>query len=529
MKRLSIGQHWFCKQTPCGRWKKNQCFKKRSRGIFWRSQKRFLHKRTEESLSKVVEWVGVSGNEVEKMLKTRYQKKYVKSTQLTANEIVQLFSSQGGDGMLEGQAKCVVSYQFQQAINCCQITAIAYALTCLGYPTTVDDIFLQVGVNVDSAVGDGMTLAEAHELAARYIHAKRIPIFVDCYHFDEGVAGVKGFERAVLSEGASGIGDVLAFNFHSGIAHGKKKGGGHFSIFVGYLQEEQRAVIADVHPMKYGAFWSTPINQMYDAMNDKDSLGRSRGLLHFGVLNSDVSRPLPGLHRAQSLVDWSSPTEHKKEVLIEYIPNRWDTLLGCRNMAGVSTVALALRALEGAQCPVKELDDIMRALEESYTEHLNTFLTAAKIKEIATRLFELGLIKVKVTLQKVTKPITGESLRASLELANCGKKGVSVLAAFRMNQAQDIMLVQDDSSEAGALCHDAKMWSVLASFIPRAKADDRRGVVVATACETKKYGRMWTCSLENMAMGMATLGSDMLVVLSNSDAAVKPQRNILSG
>ncbi|MEO1377805.1 MAG: hypothetical protein AAFW70_26710 [Cyanobacteria bacterium J06635_10] len=31
--------------------------------------------------------------------------------------------------------------EFQQSINCCNVTAIAYALTALGSPTTVDDIF----------------------------------------------------------------------------------------------------------------------------------------------------------------------------------------------------------------------------------------------------------------------------------------------------------------------------------------------------------------------------------------------------
>ncbi len=31
--------------------------------------------------------------------------------------------------------------EFQQPLRCCNVTAIAYALTALGYPTTIDDIF----------------------------------------------------------------------------------------------------------------------------------------------------------------------------------------------------------------------------------------------------------------------------------------------------------------------------------------------------------------------------------------------------
>jgi hypothetical protein len=32
-------------------------------------------------------------------------------------------------------------HQFQQPIYCCNVTAIAYAFTALGYLTTVDEIF----------------------------------------------------------------------------------------------------------------------------------------------------------------------------------------------------------------------------------------------------------------------------------------------------------------------------------------------------------------------------------------------------
>jgi len=455
--------------------------------------------------------------------------KYVKSRQLTATEVTNMMAmsslgrivhEESAEKMLEEQAKIVVGYRFQQAINCCQITATAYSFTCLGYPTTVDDIFLAVGVNVESAVGDGMTLAETHELAVRYINIKKLPIFVDCYHLDEGVASVEDLGCAFLSEGVCGIGDILSLNFHSGIAHGKKRGGGHFSILAGYSPKFQTVVVADVHPMKYGAFWSTPLKQMYAAMTDKDSVGRSRGMLHFGLLNSKAMRPLPGLERARSLLDWSSPTGHSKDVLLQYIPVRWGSMMGCRNMGGVSALALAIKSLEGPQCLVPELDDIMRALKESYTEHLNTFLNASKIVDMVTRLKELDLTELNVSSLKLRKDLRGENLRSALNEVNCEKDSVTVLVSFNMNQAQNLGLVKEDLSEAGALCHGAKTWAVLASFSRRAQVDDRAGVVMATPYNSEMYGRLWTCSLLNLAKGIAAVGSDSLVVLSSKTAVL---------
>ena len=53
-----------------------------------------------------------------------------------------------------GQMQAILGKtHIQQPINCCQSTAIAFALSCLGFETTVDDILHTVKVNIDSAVG----------------------------------------------------------------------------------------------------------------------------------------------------------------------------------------------------------------------------------------------------------------------------------------------------------------------------------------------------------------------------------------
>jgi len=48
----------------------------------------------------------------------------------------------------------------QQPINCCNVTSLAYALSALGHPTTVDEIFYVTRLPIASVLDDGMTLAE---------------------------------------------------------------------------------------------------------------------------------------------------------------------------------------------------------------------------------------------------------------------------------------------------------------------------------------------------------------------------------
>ena len=89
------------------------------------------------------------------------------------------------DHMLKERVKSLMKFHFQQAFNCCQATTVAYALSTLGFPTSPDDIFWSVEVDIDTAVNEGLTLAETHELALRYINKLGLPVFVDAYHFDD--------------------------------------------------------------------------------------------------------------------------------------------------------------------------------------------------------------------------------------------------------------------------------------------------------------------------------------------------------
>ena len=204
------------------------------------------------------------------------------------------------DHMLEEGVKSVMQFHFQQAYNCCQVTTVAYALSALGFPTSPDDIFWSVEADIDTAVREGLTLSETHELSLRYINKLGLPVFVEAYHFDDQAnLTPEGLWDACWEDGQHGNKEVIALNFHSGIAHGRARGGGHFSLLMGAIPDTRELIVSDVHPLKYGAHWAAPVAQMFAAMALKDQgIGRARGLLRFGRHGQGLQRPLPALRRA---------------------------------------------------------------------------------------------------------------------------------------------------------------------------------------------------------------------------------------
>lgn len=427
--------------------------------------------------------------------------KLVPSTPLSKEEVHELLNS---DSTLLDQAKHLTAIEIQQAINCCGLTSVAYALSALGCPTAVDDMFLQIGVGVDSAVGDGMTLSEIYDSSCRYVAMCNLPLFVECYHFDSH-ATVEGFKKAALMEAECGIDDLLVLNFHSGIANGYAagKGGGHFSVLAG-LTKDDRVVMADVHGMKYGKFWATPLAQMVGAMGDHDSCGRARGVLRFGRTDCSLVRPVGGL--IDTVMDWTSPPKpYKRTSLQKYIPP-WDEGLGARNMEGVCAIAAAMRVLgrEAESCKYGRIDEIMRGLRESYTWHLNNFLRPSVMVRILEGIRDVGGLKYKVSTVNIGT-MTGEKLKAALLDAGAGTEGVVVLVAYDVNIAQGAKIVPEAKGEAAALTHGTSTWSLIAGVDADAKVDEV-GVVISAAHHVIVIGRLWRCSMNRLAEAIDKVG-----------------------
>ncbi len=171
-------------------------------------------------------------------------------------------------------------HQFQQPIYCCNITAIAYALTALGYQTTVDDIFYVTQLPIASVLDDGMTLAETYDTCKIYIHNKQLPLSIRVEHFDKPSITLEAFTREVEAAVQNET-DIHILNFNARITHDNPNlEGGHFSLLADYDANTQQVTIADTNPKRYTRFWQCSIGCLYQACVDKDSSSnRSRGMI----------------------------------------------------------------------------------------------------------------------------------------------------------------------------------------------------------------------------------------------------------
>ena len=420
------------------------------------------------------------------------------------------------DHMLEEGVKSVMQFHFQQAYNCCQVTTVAYALSALGFPTSPDDIFWSVEVDIDTAVREGLTLSETHELSLRYINKLGLPVFVEAYHFDnQANLTPEGLWDACWEDGQHGNKEVIALNFHSGIAHGRARGGGHFSLLMGAIPDTRELIVSDVHPLKYGAHWAAPVAQMFAAMALKDQgIGRARGLLRFGRHGQGLQRPLPALRRANRLVDWIAPHDpHIGAHLQRYIPEKWFSFMGASNMEGPSAVSLACKALGQKAPQVSNMDSIMRTLRKSYTHHLNNFSDAEELYETLYRLAKKRYIEAAPSLYSMGKNFDTAILRAALQEAGAGTAPVAVLIPFDINVAYGGDMQEQLSEEANVLSHGAKHWALVAGFDAHADDEDINGLVVAAAHGIPVHGRLWRCSIGQMERAMKSVGCDQILLL----------------
>jgi hypothetical protein len=178
--------------------------------------------------------------------------------------------------------------EFQQPLRCCNITAVAYGLSSLGYPTTVDDIFYQIRLPIGSVLDDGMTLSETYDACARYIDVVDLPLVVKVEHFDKPAMTLNAFIQEVEA-GVEAESNIHILNFNTRIAHENPNlEGGHFALLADYDPKTQELTVADTNPKRYNRYWKCPVALMYQACVDKDSSSdRSRGMM---VLEQTESR-----------------------------------------------------------------------------------------------------------------------------------------------------------------------------------------------------------------------------------------------
>lgn len=419
----------------------------------------------------------------------------------------------------------LANLQVQQTMNMCGLTSMATALSALGSPTSVDDVMWETGIDISLIVNDGVALAQLFGLSTLFIQERGMGIFVRCYHFDAELASFESFWREAATKREDFI---WVLNFHSGIAHGKEKGGGHFSILVAAFEDTGEFLINDVHPIKYGRYWSAPAKQIFNAMVDKDSNSRrARGVLLFGKRAPDDDE-FPGLAALGKSVSWKHPEvalglnwSGRGAELARFVPQQFViSKQMASNMSGAAALTLAISALDGEEWCLQRLMQESRA---SYTEHLRNFRTPEQLCEMANSVdgFKCRPQRLEQTLDE--GKAAGELLQ---DLAANSKPTSVPLVCFDINIAAGCEIVGQLTTEAGALTHGSKKWAAVAGV------DVEAGILILADPHAISMTRLWSCSIQRLLRGIKAMGADIFLVLTfqgyTTKSAVKAKYFVVS-
>ena len=272
-------------------------------------------------------------------------------------------------------------HEFQQPINCCNITAAALSLTALGFPTDVNDIFKSCALPVSYVVNDGMTIGELYDVASSHIYADglRDEIGVELYYFDEEIVSNNDLFKAIAeSNNVGGDSDILVANFNVGIAHANPElKGGHFALIAKCNKSTGLVHMMDVHPEKYGKIWVTSIDRLYSSMSDHDSSAhRARGLMRF-IIKKDVDVRLDALAKSDCFP--VNCTQY-----IDLTPEKRRHIFGraSTNLNSLYVLSMGLSLLDNHAIDV---DEILSAANISYTEALSIETTALELTNITNK------------------------------------------------------------------------------------------------------------------------------------------------
>ena len=408
--------------------------------------------------------------------------------------------------------------EFQQPINCCNITSLAYAFSVVSDELTVNDVFHMARLPADFVVMDGMTLAETY-VAAAEVAAQVGGVFVENYHFDQELVNYESFRQAIIDD-TGDTDDQLVCNFSVKIAHRKSTGGGHFALVGGYEEDgdDIRVTMCDVHPMKYGKRWYCSGRDLFDGMVDKDSdANRARGMIR--VARNDAMRGVPGFERANKAVFYSHPDLTTRQSLwLERFgslpPTSFQMVM---NLGGATAAALAITGLArdamGGLCLP---DDIMWQLRLDYTSDLAEVDTPPEVADLITAFAEARDLPISARTMDVPVDADGllDLLEASVGPAGAPTKGDALIGSdsvaallFDLNVGIGTQLIYvDPNSEAAKLSHFSQHWA-LALFVDRAK----RTVTIADP-RSKITTRLWRVDVDDLFNAISAAGAKSFVI-----------------
>eukprot|EP00930_Biecheleria_cincta_P061145 TRINITY_DN4670_c0_g2_i1.p1 TRINITY_DN4670_c0_g2~~TRINITY_DN4670_c0_g2_i1.p1 ORF type:complete len:1291 (-),score=214.94 TRINITY_DN4670_c0_g2_i1:58-3930(-) len=434
------------------------------------------------------------------------------------------------------------AFEVQQAINCCNITALEYGFNMLGADVSVNDIFHAAEVPVGWVVNAGLCLSQLTTVATE-VAAKIGGLWVEAYHFDEDRVTYSDFEAAMLSYVSRPPGDeVVIVNFSVKIAHNKPSGGGHFAL-LGYLEQdasgEWLAVVYEVHPKKYGRMWSCPLPCLFKAMQDRDmdmDVRRSRGIIRLGR-HSDRDAAGDGwarLYKANTYVCYCDMAfdEETRMWLEKFGSFPVRCFESATNMGGMACAALVISALTGV---TTFPDAIVRKLNLDYTVILNQVLESNHLIAVINDYMKLckdELDEKNIDPVKASPLRLGEdceeflnTLAYTIDDVQGGSNRSAVLVRLDFNLAHAARIVRrEHQSVAGGLHHGTAHWTIIVDVDPDVKT------VTFADPKSKMAQRLWKAPASDVWLSMQAMETTMgvKVKVKTSSTGVSMRRSSVS-
>lgn len=408
--------------------------------------------------------------------------------------------------MMFGDLVNVHMHDFQQPINCCNVTAVAFGLTALGYPTHVDDIFMECKLPGAYVVNDGMTLGEIFNVACTYLQQRNLKEHVDvhCHYFDEGIVAEHHLLDAILeSNKEGGTQDILVANFGVGLAHNiLNNDGGHFALIAKCNPSTGIVHMVDVHPEKYGKLWVTNLQRLYKAMAQPDSSSfRSRGLLRF-TTGKAVSSKLDSLAHNVSQADMTDHLSVRDENITSFFRDM------TTNLSSISTLALSLRMLGLDQV---DSDNIMQTLRIPYTEALSATPTTKNLHGIMERYLDtigVGQIVASYIEYAERDEDVFDWFYRQLSQVSLRRRS-QVILNVDINTVMGCSAINlPDAAFAETAMLD-EFWCVCIDF-------DQASGVVTVSDNSVSTSQVWQASIENLLAGFERKNELAIILLERS-------------
>ena len=155
-------------------------------------------------------------------------------------------------------------------IECTPLTAVALALTNLGFPTTVDELFATARLPLWAVQYSRMSLAETFHISRSHAETKNLGCYVSMLHARPGAAGLAAFRekvKAVATQSfkCESVGVVL---LEASTALGSRGVEGEdvvatiHATLIDSLDGDE-VVLLDTQPKRFGLRWSCDIERLH--------------------------------------------------------------------------------------------------------------------------------------------------------------------------------------------------------------------------------------------------------------------------